>query len=218
MVYLTKTKLILDAMEKYNSSLAENEKESLTILTNRPFVSHNTLGRIAIRIGKDPQYSLTSLLKGTSIYIPPKPVKKVDPEYAARMNRLRAAMEEQDYQNMIASAIPELNSQFGDPLEKKELKNQISVIINVLFSVVSVGFAIWTWAAANYDTGKRLLLSLFGSFIVLIAEVTLYMGYIQRIKDAKELEMKKKEIKKIVNQVELRSKSDLIPSEIEQNK
>lgn len=121
------------------------------------------------------------------------------------MQKLRVRYEEEEYQGMIASATPELASSFLEPFEKKELKQQVSVIINVLFSVFSVGFAAWYWAS-RMDTGKRLLLALFSGLIVLIAEVGLYMGYIQRLNDAKEEERRNPEIKEIRKQTEFSSK------------
>lgn len=128
------------------------------------------------------------------------------------MNRLRIRLQEQEYQDMIASTVPELATPFYESFDKKELKNQLSVIINVLFSVVSVGFAVWTWAGSSLTTGKRLLLSLFASFVVLIAEVTLYMGYLQRIEEAQKEERLKKEIKTVIKHEEI------IPISIEAKK
>ncbi|KAK9348460.1 endoplasmic reticulum-based factor for assembly of V-ATPase-domain-containing protein [Lipomyces starkeyi] len=117
------------------------------------------------------------------------------------MNRLRARLQEQEYQEMIASAVPQLSFSFLEPFEKKEIKQQISVIINVMFSVVSVAFAMWTWGGSSLNTGKRLLLSMLAGLVVLVAEVALYMGYIQRIDDARKKEKRTKEVKEVIRRV-----------------
>ncbi|KAK9463845.1 endoplasmic reticulum-based factor for assembly of V-ATPase-domain-containing protein [Lipomyces oligophaga] len=209
---LTTTPLILEAIAAYNKKL-EIDKDDLLDLkripADTPFVTHKALARIAIEFASDNEmakkYSLRNLLVGSGIYFPPKPIKKVDPEYEARMQKLRVRYEEQEYQAMIADTAPALATPFFEQMDSKEVKNQISVVINVLFSVVSVGYAVWTWGGANLSTGKRLLLSLFGALIVLVAEVTLYIGYLQRIDDARQLERRKKEVKTIINHEEFLS-------------
>ncbi|KAK9375696.1 endoplasmic reticulum-based factor for assembly of V-ATPase-domain-containing protein [Lipomyces chichibuensis] len=200
MVKLTKTELISEAIAVFNEKIS-TEDSNVKPLVESSFVTHNLLGKLALALNSD-EYTFTKLLSGTQIYIPPKPEKKTDPEYDARMNRLRARLQEQEYQEMIASAVPELSSSFLEPFEKKEIKQQISVIINIMFSVVSVAFAMWTWGGSSLTTGKRLLLSMLAGLVVLLAEVTLYMGYIQRIDDARKKEKRTKEVKEVIRRVE----------------
>ncbi|KAK9468732.1 endoplasmic reticulum-based factor for assembly of V-ATPase-domain-containing protein [Lipomyces arxii] len=192
---LTKTDRIKQKIELFNSKYNST-------FPNQEYITHNLLTKLSI----DLNVSLSSLLEGTEVYIPPKPEKKHDPEYDKRMNILRTRLQEQEYQSMIASALPSESYSVMEGFDRKELKNQISVIVNVLFSVASVGFAVWSWAAASLDVGKRLLLTMFACAIVLIAEVTLYLGYLQRISDAKKEEAAKKEVKTVLNTVEFHSK------------
>ncbi|KAK9478050.1 endoplasmic reticulum-based factor for assembly of V-ATPase-domain-containing protein [Lipomyces japonicus] len=202
MVNLIRTDIITQSVQVYNNTIA-TERE---LIKDGPFISHNTLCQISVALSKkDEGYDLINLLKGSSVYVPPKPEKKKDPEYEARMNQLRVRLQEQEYQDMIASTVPELSTSFLEPFETKEFKQQISVIINVLFSVISVGFAAWTWGGASLNTGKRLLLSLFAAVVVLIAEVVLYMGYLQRVDDARKEERRKKEIKEVIAHTEFKS-------------
>ncbi|KAJ8103002.1 endoplasmic reticulum-based factor for assembly of V-ATPase-domain-containing protein [Lipomyces tetrasporus] len=201
MVKLTKTELISEAVVLFNEKISPDESNAKPISTESLFVTHNTLGKLALALKCD-KYTFSKLLAGTQIYIPPKPEKKADPEFDARMKRLRVRLQEQEYQEMIASAVPELSSSFLEPFEKKEIKQQISVIINIMFSVVSVAFAVWVWGGSSLNTGKRLLLSMFAGVVVLIAEVALYTGYIQRIDDARKKEKWKKEVKEVINTVE----------------
>ncbi|KAK9450221.1 endoplasmic reticulum-based factor for assembly of V-ATPase-domain-containing protein [Limtongia smithiae] len=198
---LTKTALIAEAIQAYNEKvLADAGAADKPLATDTAFLSHRALGRIAVALGVvDKRYTFANLLVGTEVYIPPKPAKKADPEYDARMKMLRARLEEQEYQSMIVDSIPEGTTGFMETFDTKELKQQLSVIVNVLFSVVSVAFAVWTWGGANLSTGKRLLLSMFAGAVVLIAEVTLYIGYVQRIQDAKIEEMRRTEVKEVIH-------------------
>ncbi|KAK9235675.1 endoplasmic reticulum-based factor for assembly of V-ATPase-domain-containing protein [Lipomyces kononenkoae] len=204
MVKLTKTELISEAIALFNEKVSGDDDTARPMSTEPSYVSHNSLGKVSLVL-KSEKYTFSKLLMGTQIYIPPKPEKKIDPEYDARMNRLRARLQEQEYQEMIASAVPELTSSFLEPFEKKEFKQQISVIINVMFSVVSVAFAVWTWGGSGLGTGKRLLLSMFAALVVLVAEVTLYMGYLQRIDDARKKEKRTKEVKEVIKHSEFLS-------------
>ncbi|KAK9330534.1 endoplasmic reticulum-based factor for assembly of V-ATPase-domain-containing protein [Lipomyces starkeyi] len=200
MVKLTKTELISEAIAVYNEKIPQEDSNVKPLSTESSFVTHNLLGKLALALNSD-EFTFTKLLTSTQIYIPSKPEKKTDPEYDARMNRLRARLQEQEYQEMIASAVPQLSSSFLEPFEKKEIKQQISVIINIMFSVVSVAFAMWTWGGSSLNTGKRLLLSMLAGLVVLVAEVTLYMGYIQRIDDARKKEKRTKEVKEVIRRV-----------------
>ncbi|KAK9361614.1 endoplasmic reticulum-based factor for assembly of V-ATPase-domain-containing protein [Lipomyces starkeyi] len=200
MVKLTKTELISEAIAVFNEKISPEDSNVKALSTESSFVTHNLLGKLALALNSD-EYTFTKLLTGTQIYIPSKPEKKADPEYDARMNRLRARLQEQEYQEMIASAVPQLSSSFLEPFEKKEIKQQISVIINIMFSVVSVAFAMWTWGGSSLNTGQRLLLSMLAGLVVLVAEVALYMGYIQRIDDARKKEKRTKEVKEVIRRV-----------------
>jgi hypothetical protein len=73
------------------------------------------------------------------------------------MAELRRKLEEQEYNKMIANVKPAANnSLFSDedyksPDEAKMVKNQISAIINILFSMVSVFVAIFIWMKNSPD-------------------------------------------------------------------
>jgi Endoplasmic reticulum-based factor for assembly of V-ATPase len=72
------------------------------------------------------------------------------------MAELRRKLEEQEYNKMIANVKPAANnSLFSDEDystdEAKMVKNQISAIINILFSMVSVFLAIFIWMKNSPD-------------------------------------------------------------------
>ena len=78
-----------------------------------------------------------------------------------------------------------------------EINRQMALIINVLISIIACSVAIWM-AARHWSTPQRLGLSMGGSGVVGIAEVVVYSGYLRRVKEAKEKEKKKPEIKEII--------------------
>jgi hypothetical protein len=125
------------------------------------------------------------------------------------MARLRKEEEAKAYQRMLnpqptpntPSPLGQLDPQEAsfedDELSYEEVHRQIILIINVLVSIVCCSVFIWV-AARYWSAPKRLALSMGGSGVVAIAEVVIYNGYVRRIKEAKQKEKKKPEIKKII--------------------
>lgn len=140
-------------------------------------------------------------------------------EYKALMKRLREAEERQQYERMINPPPPleTFNQRFPnaarswnsnmlgpmgtaddvDEVTYADVNRQMTLIINVLVSIICCAIAIWI-AARRWAVPQRLGLSMSGSGLVAVAEVAIYMGYIRRIKDAKGSEAKKVERKEIV--------------------
>jgi hypothetical protein len=137
-------------------------------------------------------------------------------EYKALMKRLRQEEEQRQYELMINPApptqtfnqrFPNAASSFGgaqvasnteeDEVTYADINRQMALIINVLVSIIACSVAIWI-AARRWEVHHRLALSMCGSGLVAVAEVAIYMGYIRRIKDAKEKERGKVERKEIM--------------------
>lgn len=159
---------------------------------------------------------------------PPRPSLLIDnpneriqtPEYKALMKRLRAEEEQRQYERMInppaardilsqrtATTTYEFNpaTSIGqavgadevDEVTYADVNRQMALIINVLVSIIACSVAIWV-AARRWTVPQRLGLSMSGSGLVAVAEVVIYMGYIRRIKDAKDKERKQVEKQEIV--------------------
>ncbi|KAF2402435.1 hypothetical protein EJ06DRAFT_473906 [Trichodelitschia bisporula] len=155
---------------------------------------------------------LSELLRGCSIYQPPPPPKpEPSSEYKALMARLRAEEEARQYERMIHPPVSETFRQrfpmASDPISSHsndeddeityaDINRQLTMIINVLVSVVACAVALWM-VARYWSTPRRLALSFSGSIVVVIAEVTIYAGYLQRLTEAKVTEKKKSEVKEI---------------------
>jgi len=89
------------------------------------------------------------------------------------------------------------SSRKEDDITYTDVNRQITLVFNVLLSIVACAAAIWM-AARWWDTPARLALSMSGSLLVGIAEVAVYSGYIRRLGEAKQKEGAVKEVKEIV--------------------
>ncbi|EPS40319.1 hypothetical protein H072_5876 [Dactylellina haptotyla CBS 200.50] len=147
----------------------------------------------------EPFHGLDILLRGTSIYIPkPPPKTKQSEGYFALMERLRREQEENSYAAMLGT------NKKDDDIHSitKEISDQISVILNMLFSSIFMGLAIW-YATANLSTYRnreslRVGASIAVAFVVAAAEISLYSSYIRKMEDAKTRERSQPEIKTLV--------------------
>ena len=83
-----------------------------------------------------------------------------------------------------------------DEMTYSDVNRQMTLIINVLVSIVTCSVAIWL-VSRHLSTPIRLALSMSGSLVVAIAEVTIYSGYIRRLQEAKTQEKTKREMKVI---------------------
>ncbi|KAI4715805.1 hypothetical protein E4T48_08003 [Aureobasidium sp. EXF-10727] len=214
MVLLTLTPVAKSAVELYNKlSNQEQDDPSSDPYLSEPIVgapvSHAQLIQVArfLRESHLPNkndFCLDTLLKGANIYVPPpKPKPQPTAEYTALMARLRREEENIAYQRLInpTSSIPEMArirvEDEDDEVTYTDVNRQLALIINVLVSIIACSVAIWI-AARHWSVPQRMALSMFGSGTVAFAEVAIYMGYIRRIKDAKQTEGKKVETKQVV--------------------
>lgn len=135
------------------------------------------------------------------------------------MQRLRRQEEERQYERMInpvhppetfGQRFPNAASTFNpatshgasaadevDDVTYADVNRQMILIINVLISIITCSVFIWV-AARRWSVPSRLGLSMSGSGLVAAAEVAIYMGYIRRLNDARQKEVKKVEQKEIV--------------------
>lgn len=157
--------------------------------------------------------SLLNVLQMTRLVLPrvlqEDPTPKT-PEYEAMMAKLRLKQAEVEYQRLVRPK-PEYETLHETdftsmPLaaqQAKEVKNQITTIINVLVSVASVAYAAWYWTGSSWglDPVWRVLFMVLAGLLVLIAEVVVYMGYIRRVDEARTRERAKKEVKKVVERI-----------------
>lgn len=220
MVLLTPSPNLVSAINLFNdldSTLAEDR----IILDNLLSVEHQTVYRVSQALlastaqANDEErgkFRLSSLLKGCDVYIPPKPPKPEPvlslswrsprsyvltllqtPEYKALMARLRAEAEEREYS--VLTNKPHLTSSEGegeDEYTYQDLKSHLSIIANVLLSVLATSAAVWK-VASGWDVAERLALAFTSSLVVCVAEVVVFGGYLRRIDESRQAEKKRSE-------------------------
>ena len=133
------------------------------------------------------------------------------------MARLRREEEDRAYERMInpprpaetfsqrfphsshAALFPAAQADVGDDDEVTyaDINRQMTLIINILISIVACSVAIWL-AARHWSTPTRLGLSMGGSGMIGVAEVVVYAGYLRRIKEARDKGKKNVEVKEII--------------------
>lgn len=84
-----------------------------------------------------------------------------------------------------------------DEITYADINRQMTLILNVLVSIVACGSAIWM-IARWWPTPARLAISMIGSIVVGIAEVVVYGGYLRRVGEAKGKSKDLKEVKEVV--------------------
>ncbi|KAJ2907937.1 hypothetical protein GGI21_003388 [Coemansia aciculifera] len=145
------------------------------------------------------------LLQGSRMHIEPLPVKRRNPELVARLDKIKKQLEEREYKRMTAGvdirmrgvpvhgsardtgedlllpAVPGVRTgqaaSFGSIKQEMGAANQqISVIINILFSALGVGFAV-TYASYTLTPyiGYRILLGLGSAVLIILAETWLFI-------------------------------------------
>ena len=164
-------------------------------------------------------YHLDALLRGSNIWVAPrsKP-KEPTSEYKALMARLRKEQEARQYQEMINPTTPVqdpsqnlprssaanaftstaayIEDSSDDEATYADIKRQVTLIINVLVSIVACSFALWK-VSRWWSTPARLAISFGGSILVAVAEVAIYWAYIFKVKESIKTEKKIKEVKTV---------------------
>ena len=133
------------------------------------------------------------------------------------MARLRRNEEAQEYERMFSrsrgtskwssalssnvatnSLKPPKNEESDDEITYTDVNRQVTLIINVLVTIIACGIAMWL-VAYHWSTPKRLALSMSSSVVVGVAEVAIYAAYLRRLDTAKVKERRKTEKRSITN-------------------
>jgi hypothetical protein len=199
MVFLTVTPAISSAIDEYFNDREKHAQEMELSKSSAEdyasFISHKDL----VVLSKTTSYSLSKLVVNLSIYHPPKaqPVPKTA-EYLKLMEQLRLQQQEREYQELVGTSFKSEADRVETPgAMVKEVKEQLSTIVNVLLSVFSVGYAVWYWSgtSTHWALPTRTLMSVFASLLVVVAETGVYLGYKYRISEARKTEQAKREVK-----------------------
>lgn len=193
-----------------DSSLSTQEKNDLLKWKT---ISHVNLRNFYMRCKPTP--SLYQLLQTTKLEIPNKNQMNSEipktKEFLKSMELLRLKASEEEYRQLIkpkqefTTLYDEEDENFNPAQAHKEVKSHITTIFNILISVASVVYAIWYWTDSSWKIkdSYRVLLCLFFGLLILVAEVVVYMSYLNKIDEAKIKERNKKEVKKVIRSVTL---------------
>ncbi|KAJ5236787.1 hypothetical protein N7489_006878 [Penicillium chrysogenum] len=223
MVLLVTTDRILAAFEVIPAARRE-ELDLPTTLEARGPIAHEQLIRLARCLQTDTEYKehvshsptvLSSLLRGTKVYVPPPP-KKPEPsaEYLASKARLLAATEQESY-NRLLNPNYQPNPDHADPhtspyttdghVEEDTLT--ISLVSSIFISVLVTGFSVYA-ALTKFPTSQilaseavKVLLGLFAALSVAVAESFLYWTYLGKVDRARVKERRLREKKVVIGAV-----------------
>ncbi|KAH8148386.1 uncharacterized protein LAJ45_07488 [Morchella importuna] len=202
MVQITLPAHLTAAISLYNSLPTTTDP----INTTTPSIDHHTIHRISralTRAHNVDTYRFSALLKGCSVYTLPKPPKPVPtPEYTALMGRLRAEEEARAYAALTRQPHTSADDEDGE-YTINDLKSHLSIIANILLSVVATSVAVWM-VANSWDVPERLALAMTCSLVVAIAEVVVFGGYVRRIEESRSEEKKRCEVKEVVKSWEIK--------------
>lgn len=194
------------------SSLSEDEKRGLT---GQDTLSGSSLQAFYGRCR--PTLTMLELMSYTKLHIPNKNAQNTEfpktEEFLKSMELLKLKAKEEEYRRLVQPklAYTTLYQDDGDddfnPVKAhKETKSHITTIFNILISVGSVVYAIWYWTDSSWKIrdSYRVLLCVFFGLLILVAEVVVYLSYLNKIEEAKIKERNKKEVKRVIRTVNLR--------------
>lgn len=161
-----------------------------------------------------PTSSMLALMKLTKMAIPNKMVRNETlpktQEYLKAMERLRLVEKEDEYRRLV-NPRPALGLLYEDKHDDhltpaqayKETRSHVTTMFNILISVCSVVYAIWYWTASSWGLrdSYRVLLCVFFGLLILVAEVVVYLSYLNKIEAARQAERSKKEVKTVIRSV-----------------
>jgi len=115
------------------------------------------------------------------------------------MTHLRAQAEAESYRTMLCPTDHTLISlkEEEEEYSMKQLRSDLSLIVNVLFSILATGGAVWA-VASSWAIAERFSLAFVAALTVGIAEVVVLGSYYRKIEEAKVLERKKVERKEVL--------------------
>ncbi|KAF2835177.1 hypothetical protein M501DRAFT_469896 [Patellaria atrata CBS 101060] len=232
MVHLIMTTTIAAAVQECRSLFPDHElwsssEPSISDLAPGNPISHTQLIELSNLLKKldcassessPPETSLprtlNDLLRGSALYTPPPaPKPQKTPEYEALMSRLRATAESQTYSTLLSPSSSISQPSFStisptqdgeDGITYADLHRQATLVLNMVVSVLACGVAIFI-AARWWDAPARVALAMGGALLVAVAETVVYWGYLRRVEEAKEREVKKAkgEVRKVVGRWEV---------------
>ncbi|KAJ5095615.1 hypothetical protein NUU61_004971 [Penicillium alfredii] len=169
MVLLVTTDGILAALEAVPASRRDELELPASLELHGP-ITHESLLRLSRHLQNNTEYTdtnltpgsptvLASLLRGTTVYVPPPPKKpEPSPEYLASKARLLALSEQAAYQRLLNPTYTP-TPDHADPHTFSSTEGEIvseetltpSLVLNIFLSVIITGFSVY-WALTTFAT------------------------------------------------------------------
>ncbi|KAH8166825.1 hypothetical protein CIB48_g1378 [Xylaria polymorpha] len=209
MVLLTMTPSMVEALlvlgHSDNSSDAANDKaRSNDIELEEPCMKDPAVGKPishgqilktikALKANGHVGFRLETMLRGSSLYVPPPPPK---PEPVRPIQPTRRVFGDSLMRDQTDEPSRKSDEEVDD-IEFGDLQKQITLIINFLVSVFGCGAALWK-LAQWWPVSTRLFLSLGGAIVVAITEVAVYSAYTWRMSQGEKQQAAMKEVREVV--------------------
>ena len=194
-----------------SSDIPDDVKKAIFV---RGWITHKDLIKLyrmhIFKLGQSKvkqDHTLLEFMAGSRIYRKPVVALKKTREFTELMEKLRLKQKELDYQKMVNAdlASGDLHRMIELEREKvegtdhrpsnvaKEVKSQLSTVINIMFTTISVAYAVWYWtgSSTNMSLEARVLCSLLFTLLALVAEVVVFSGYVRKVRIARVEERQK---------------------------
>ncbi|GAA6055218.1 hypothetical protein JCM3770_000720 [Rhodotorula araucariae] len=141
-------------------------------------------------------FRLASLLRLTDVHAPPPRPRVKSPELLAILSSIQLKQDRAAYASLTSlrpaphpSLVPvhdpydpgALGRRAKSPAEEwREIRRELSAIVNVGASMAAVGTAVW-WVSFGYSYVERILLSLAGALAIAAIEAFLYYRFFTRL-------------------------------------
>lgn len=196
------TEELTHAIESYEPDISKRD-----VLLKSPTINYQQLVEFYLQC--QPTATLLELIRSTRLVIPKREREKTPKtkEFEESLRLLKLQEKEAQYQRLVnqkpaISTLYEtkLDDDFSASKMHKEIKSHVTTIFNIFISVASVVYAIWYWTSSSWGLrdGYRVLLCLFFGILILLAEVVVYMSYLNKVEEAKRKERLKREVKKVI--------------------
>ena len=140
-------------------------KSKLDLGDEEEFIDHKKLQKLCSE--SNVQFNL--VIKESKLYFAPKIAKIPTKEYTEMMDQARKIIQQKEYLEMTREF--EKDGSQSEQLEWNTIKRHMIAILNVFFSVIACFVAVfYLGEMAHLDVGIRILLSMSGAFVVIVAE------------------------------------------------
>ncbi|KAJ1982008.1 hypothetical protein H4R34_001869 [Dimargaris verticillata] len=101
---------------------------------------------------------LAHILAGVAVYQPPPVIKEKDPAFQAHLDKIKLELAQKEYMTMVSGVAVNERHRMGSTIaqEMKQVNQNLTVVINIAFSIVAVFVSVMWWGKASVpDPGMQ---------------------------------------------------------------